>query len=72
MDNNTILDYIHMDKSIRVGLVMNGRLFKNIHVVKLEALRMLANDPLKRNDAVNACLINLNIILYQCFFIRHI
>ena len=30
------------------------------HVVKLETFNMRANDPL--NDAINTCLINLNII----------
>ena len=29
---------------------------------------MLANDPLKLNNAINTCLINPNIILYYSFF----
>ena len=39
---------------------MRGCLFKDIHVAKLEALTMLANDQLKLNNAINTVLINLN------------
>ena len=46
---------------------MHGRLFKDLHVVKLEILAMLANDPIKSNNAINTCLINLNIILFFAF-----
>ena len=42
-------------------------MLKNIHVVKLETLAMLANDPLKFSNAKNTCLINLNINLYCVF-----
>ena len=45
---------------------MNGWSFKDVHFVKLEALRMLADDPLKRNNAMKACLINPNV-LYHAF-----
>ena len=41
--------------------------FKDIHVVNLETLAMLANDPLKLNIPINIFLINLNIILYHAF-----
>ena len=34
----------------------------DIHVVA-----MLANDLLKLNNAINTCLINLNIIIYHVF-----
>ena len=44
---------------------MHGWLFKNIHLVKLEKLTMLANDPLKFNNAINTHLINL-IIASHC------
>ena len=38
--------------------------FKNIHVVKLEALVILTIDPIKLNNAVNIFFLsNLNIIL---------
>ena len=46
---------------------MHGGLFKNIHVVKLERLAMLSNDPLKLNNVINTFLINPNITL---FFIK--
>ena len=32
------------------------------HAVKLETFVMRANDPITLNDAINTCLINLNII----------
>ena len=50
MDSNTIFDCI---------------LYQNIHIVNLETLAMLATDPLKLNNVINTCLINLNIILYN-------
>ena len=52
MDSNAILDSnaIIKIKLITVGLITHGCLFKHIHVVKLEALTVLANDPLKRFD----------------------
>ena len=28
---------------------------------------MLVNDPVKLNNAINTCLVNLNIILYNAF-----
>ena len=39
--------------------------YLKVYVVKLETLPMLANDPLKVYNAINTCLINLNIILYR-------
>ena len=41
---------------------MNDWLFKDLHVVKLEALSMLANDSLKLKNAINNYIIILNII----------
>ena len=41
--------------SISVGLVVHGSLFKDIHLV--------VEDLHKLNNAINTCLINLNIIL---------
>ena len=38
--------------------------FKDIHFVWLEVLAMLVIDLLKLNNPINACLINLKIILY--------
>ena len=35
--------------------------------MKLETLAMLGNDPLKLNNSINTCLINLNIILFCVF-----
>ena len=43
---------------------MQSWLFKNRHVVKLEALVMLANDSLKLNYAIITCLININVVAY--------
>ena len=53
---------------------MHGWLFEDIYVVKLEALVMLANDPLKFNKAIDICLINLIKILYLVlfFFVKYI
>ena len=42
--------------------------FGDIYVVKLETLAMLANDPLKLNNAMNTYLINPNIVLYYTIF----
>ena len=39
---------------MRVGLVMQGWLIKNMHFKELEALTMLPNDTPKLNDA-NKC-----------------
>ena len=52
MDSNAVVDSnanIKI-KLITVGLIIHGCLFKHIHVVKLEALTVLANDPLKLFD----------------------
>ena len=38
-----------------------------LYVLKLEILVMLANDPLKLNNLINTCSINLNIILFYSF-----
>ena len=38
--------------------------------MKLEALAMLANDPLKLNNAINSCLINLKMVLYHIVFLH--
>ena len=46
-------------KSIRVGLIMHGPLFKNRHFVRLPA-----KDSLKLNNTIKTCLKRLNIILY--------
>ena len=43
-----------MDLSKKVGIIMHGSLLKDIHFV--------AKDPLKLNNAINTCLIYLNII----------
>ena len=43
---------------------MQGSLFKDIRVAKIETLVKLANDPLKLNNAGNTCLINLYIVLF--------
>ena len=43
---------------------MRGQLFKDIHVVMLETLVMLPNDPLKLDNPVNIFLINPNITFY--------
>ena len=43
---------------------MRGQLFKDIHVVMLETLVMLLNDPLKLDNPVNIFLINPNITFY--------
>ena len=40
-------------KLIREGLAMYDWLFKDVPVVKLEALAMLAKDPLKLNIQIN-------------------
>ena len=55
-----------MSVFIRVCLAMHSWLFKDIHVEKLEALAILAIDPLKLNNARNAFLINPNILSYCC------
>ena len=47
-------------KPIRIGLVIHGWLFENIHVVNLETLAIIANEPLKLNNPINICLIKLN------------
>ena len=36
-----------------IALVMHGWLFKDIHVVKLKTLAMLANDLLKHDNQIN-------------------
>ena len=41
---------------------MHGQLFKGIHVAKLKALAMLANDPQKINNPIKIFLIHPNII----------
>ena len=43
---------------------MYGRLFKDTHVMKLETWAMLANDPLKRHNAINTFLIHPNMLYY--------
>ena len=43
---------------------MHGWLFNDIHVLRLETLAMLANDPLKLNNVTNAYLINPNTLYY--------
>ena len=42
---------------------MHCLLIKDIHVVRLEALPMLAIDLLKLSNVINTCLINPNIFL---------
>ena len=42
-------------KPITVGLSIDDSLFKDMHLV--------AKDPLKLNNAINTCLINLNIYI---------
>ena len=54
-------------KSIRVGLVIHGWLFKNKHFVWSEAIDMLVNDLLKLNNGISAFLISSNIIVYHVF-----
>ena len=49
-------------KSIRAGLNKHGSSFRDIHFV--------ANDTIKFNNAINFCLINLNIILYYSFLLN--
>ena len=39
-------------------------LLKDIHARKLETSAMLANNPLRLSNAINACLTNLNILSY--------
>ena len=48
-----------MSESIRIGLAKHVSLFRDIHFV--------ANDLLKLNNEIKACLINLNIILYYVY-----
>ena len=43
-------------KSINVGRIINSLLFKGMHLV--------AKNPLKLNNAINICLISQKIILY--------
>ena len=52
---------MHLCKSTENGVI---HCFKDIHFVWLEALVMLVIDLLKLNNPINACLINLNVILY--------
>ena len=42
---------------------MHDRLFKDIHVVRLEALAILINDPLKFNNPIKIFKLNPNIII---------
>ena len=49
-------------KSIRAGLNKHGSSFRDIHFV--------ANDTIKFNNAIDFCLINLNIILYYSFLLN--
>ena len=51
---------------------MHGWLFKDIYAVKLETLAILANDPQNLNNAINPCLIDINIILYHVMFFHEI
>ena len=46
-------------KSLRLDLTKHGSSFRDMHSV--------ANDQLKFNNAIKACLINLSIILYNSF-----
>ena len=41
---------------------MHGCLFKHIHIVKLETLAVLADDPLTLDNTINTFLYNLIII----------
>ena len=49
-------------KKKRAGLNKHGSSFRDIHFV--------ANDTIKFNNAINFCLINLNIILYYSFLLN--
>ena len=42
---------------------MHDRLFKDIHVVRLEALAILINYPLKLNNPIKIFISNPNIII---------
>ena len=46
-------------KSLRLDLTKHGSSFRDMHSV--------ANDQLKLDNAIKACLINLSIILYNSF-----
>ena len=50
-------------KLISVGLEIHGWLCK--------AIQFVANDPVKFNNAISTCLINLNVILYIFFLIKY-
>ena len=50
-------------KLISVGL--------EIHGWSCKAIQFVANDPVKFNNAISTCLINLNVILYIFFLIKY-
>ena len=51
---------------------MYGRLFKDIHLVKLDTLAMLANDLLKVNNAINTYLITLCHFMFSHYIYMNI
>ena len=42
-----------------------------MHAWLLKDINYVANDALKLNNAINTCLINLNVILNYSFFIKY-
>lgn len=42
-------------------------IYNYIHAVNFEALVMIANNELKFNNLKDACLLNLNCVLYHAF-----
>ena len=56
-------------KSIKVGPAKLSLLFKDIYFVPSDTLATPANDTLKFDTAIKACLINLNFILYYSFLL---
>ena len=50
--------YSYCFKSIKIGLVMHGWLFKVIYVAKLESFAILTFDPLQLKNVTNSFSIN--------------
>ena len=80
-DNKWIIKSIIRVKTlIRLGLGWQGWLFKDTHYImpgisplEISAISlMVANDPLKLNSIKNILLINLNIYIMSCFFIKYL
>ena len=54
-------------KPINVSLSIHGLLFRDIHFPLSGTLKAMANDPIKLNYAIKACLKDVNISLFKKF-----